>query len=846
MAVSANRSPSPISTRPNPNSRTPETNSNMRRSFSANPFARPSILTNPRSLPPATPANSPADFARRHSVGKEGGVSSRSYEEKENEKDQNLKPVKIRSPAVSKGTKNFMTPTISAASKINSSPRKKVLAERNEPVRTSISFSGGKNAFGSLNLSDLTEDIDSKSEMGLNQNMVDDSNESAITNSDHNEAVLEISSIPKASKKDSQVPLNSQKVSESLPDMKPVESNCTSAGTGCKNKLPDSSMSPIIAPLDADPSLRPYDPKTNYLSPRPRFLHYRPNPRIERLEESFLSESFSDTEVTEVTTESESLQKESEDDSSSEAINEEVEVEPLVSEPKPSNAPISTQISKETVEAKIKPRFFTRSKSVALLLVLLIACLSVSVTDSPVFDLPVYKDLSMSKFYDPSEIAEFVKASLDGFAGNFKRWSANSVCYLTQLIRNLYEVDKLVPLQFSNLTYSLEDPFVNGYLKVDNIEERWEGIHEHNELETVPEEEVEIELLEEKLEKGDPDVEDDDNSEKALEERHGIEAAHFEPDSSDTTQNQEQSDAALPITSNPQRNIGFEYQPALTAQEFRHEVEALEVNPEVVETGEILAEIDLSSSAKTAHEFRPEVEVLQANPEMVETGEIQADIDLSSGAKIEPTIAEANPESSLEMSSSFHDIQSSKVVDSLLNWSKYKVSVHNMQPMFLLALALVAATTFIYLRYKRTATTANAAAVLVDPLLMNKKTISIPEDSTGTQNISHDRPTSQIWPPDFDVVGESCPSEMSSFQKSSSHSKRGPSGTNEAQSQDRKQRKVSKRESLASSSEYSMDESYGSFTTYEKIPIKHGCGEEEIVTPVRRSSRIKNHQVTSP
>ncbi|CAL5358144.1 unnamed protein product [Camellia sinensis] len=844
MAVSANRSRSPISTRPNPNSRTPETNSNMGRSFSANPFARPSILTNPRGLPPATPANSPADFARRHSIGKEGGVSSRSCEEKENEKDQNLKPVKIRSPAVSKGTKNFMTPTISAASKINSSPRKKVLAERNEPVRTSISFSCGKNAFGSLNLSDLTEDLDSKSEMGLNQNMVDDSNESAITNSDHNEAVLEISSIPKASKKDSQVPLNSQKVSESLPDMKPVESNYTSAGTGCKNKLSDSSMSPIIAPLDADPSLRPYDPKTNYLSPRPRFLHYRPNPRIERLEESFLSESFSDTEVTEVTTESESLQKESEDDSSSEAINEEVKVEPLVSEPKPSNAPISTQISKETVEAKIKLRFFTRSKSVALLLVLLIACLSVSVTDSPVFDSPVYKDLSMSKFYDPSEIAEFVKASFDGFAGNFKQWLANSVCYLTQLIRNLYEVDKLVPLQFSNLTYSLEDPFVDGYLKVDNIKERSEGIHEHNELETVPEEEVEIELLEENLEKGDPDVEDDDNSEEALEEGHGIEAAHSEPHSSDTTQNQEQRDAALPITSNPQSNIGFEDQSALTVHEFRHEVEALEVNPEVVETGEILAEIDLSSGAKTVHEFRPEVEVLQANPEMVETGEIQADIDLSSGAKIEPTIVEANPESSLEMSSSFRDSQSSKVADSLLNWSKYKVSVHNMQPMSLLALALVAATTFIYLRCNRTATTANAAAVLVDPLSTKKKTISMPEDSTGTQNISHDRPSSQIWPPDFDVVGESCPSEMSSFQKSSSYSKRGPSGTNEAQNQDRKQREVSKRESLASSSEYSI-ESYGSFTTYEKIPIKHGCGEEEIVTPVRRSSRIKNHQVTS-
>ncbi|KAL3614290.1 hypothetical protein CASFOL_042364 [Castilleja foliolosa] len=38
--------------------------------------------------------------------------------------------------------------------------------------------------------------------------------------------------------------------------------------------------------------------------------------------------------------------------------------------------------------------------------------------------------------------------------------------------------------------------------------------------------------------------------------------------------------------------------------------------------------------------------------------------------------------------------------------------------------------------------------------------------------------------------------------------------------------------------------SYGSFTTYEKIPIKNEYGEEEIITPVRRSSRIR--KITSP
>ncbi|CAL8177004.1 unnamed protein product [Prunus armeniaca] len=61
--------------------------------------------------------------------------------------------------------------------------------------------------------------------------------------------------------------------------------------------------SPVIAPLDDDPAAHPYDPKTNYLSSRPQFLHYRPNPRIEyylskeregkRLEDNFISGSSS-------------------------------------------------------------------------------------------------------------------------------------------------------------------------------------------------------------------------------------------------------------------------------------------------------------------------------------------------------------------------------------------------------------------------------------------------------------------------------------------------------------------------------------------------------------------------
>ncbi|RYR09087.1 hypothetical protein Ahy_B05g077163 [Arachis hypogaea] len=87
----------------------------------------PSLVANPtssRSVFPNTPANSPS----------------------ENGKDQTLKPGKVRSPAAClKGSKNFISPTISASCKIIESPRKKVLIERNGPVPDSVPSAEAKN-----------------------------------------------------------------------------------------------------------------------------------------------------------------------------------------------------------------------------------------------------------------------------------------------------------------------------------------------------------------------------------------------------------------------------------------------------------------------------------------------------------------------------------------------------------------------------------------------------------------------------------------------------------------------------------------------------------------------------
>ncbi|KAK3184899.1 hypothetical protein Dsin_032185 [Dipteronia sinensis] len=79
-------------------------------------------------------------------------------------------------------------------------------------------------------------------------------------------------------------------------------------------------LGPMLAPIDANPLMPPYDPKTNYLSPMPQFLYYRPNMRIKYMlhkdSESFASKNSSDSEVIEIL--SKGSQEESEDISSEE------------------------------------------------------------------------------------------------------------------------------------------------------------------------------------------------------------------------------------------------------------------------------------------------------------------------------------------------------------------------------------------------------------------------------------------------------------------------------------------------------------------------------------------------
>ncbi|PHT30552.1 hypothetical protein CQW23_29857 [Capsicum baccatum] len=120
--------------------------------------------------------------------------------------------------------------------------------------------------------------------------------------------------------------------------------------------------------------------------------------------------------------------------------------------------------------------------------------------------------------------------------------------------------------------------------------------------------------------------------------------------------------------------------------------------------------------------------------------------------------------------------------------------------------------------------------------------VAVSSKKFATHHVVKEKYSSQNWPTEVDVSGARRPSEMRIFQISSSHSKKYPkSDDDEAQSIQKKPRKSNRRESLAAS-EFSIGSpSYGSFTTYVRIPAKHASGGEEVILPVRRSSRIRSY-----
>ncbi|XP_062082923.1 uncharacterized protein LOC133789177 [Humulus lupulus] len=793
MAVASNKSPSPISGRANPNARSSEIGNSMRRSFTGNPFSKPSIVPNPRGLNPNTPANSPSDYPRRSSVSRENITTLRDNDDKENAKVA----ARVRSPmAASKGTKNFMSPTISAASKFTPSPRKKVLEERNEPVRASLSFSEVK-----LADSEHKKESFSQSE----------------TVTDPLSFKKESGSIPK--KVTFKEPL------QCFDNVVIEEADLVNLDPTFKISPPapphpgSSSSIPIIAPLDSDPLAPPYDPKTNYLSPRPRFLRFKPNPRVELFlnnltsEGKSLEDSFSDTDIT---TEEEILsdysQKDLDDVSSNEAAKEEEEEakeELIVSEPSPIDAkeeaeteeelnvsdpsPIdipTLEEEEETVEAKgisTKPHSIWRSKLTSLLIVLSFFCLAISVSISPVTDETVFDSSTLLKQYDHGEVMAFAKARFDGLAQNFGVWYAHTVSVFFELFSNLRGAHKLGPLQYYNLTSLVEDARGDSY-EMNVFASRGRDIvtsEENVELET--------EAVDSIFEA--PEM----NIYAEYVEQVSLEADEAPPVDAHEVHQASQVEVVVEPENSAREQLSQEVQPQLSEAQDESDtsfVAESEIEPVSEDFGNESPEIVDASSPEDAKSM--EEPVNENEYDLPRVNEIPETVDAS-----------------------FQDAKSLEVT---VDGNKYDLSTVNVLGMALCAvLALIASTVFMLVKKGNN----NNSIPNVVPQYVTKKVDSTPILPERLENSFEVRHSSWTY------SGESCSSEMSSFQN---YERRKPSTNNNH-----------RRESMASSSmeDSSMGSpSYGSFTTYEKIPIKSGH-IDELITPVRRSSRLRS-QVTSP
>ncbi|KAF8681773.1 hypothetical protein HU200_045210 [Digitaria exilis] len=266
------------------------------RSPSPGPAARPCcVLRRSADSSPFRPAASPPGSPRRSSsVCRNGGGGGRasprpSGAEKEND-PRDVAPAarthKVRSSGGCGGggvAKSFMAPTFSAASKAvgpSASPRKKILGERNDPVPSSPG--------------DLAH--------GTKPSRGPPPPEAALGAPRRLRLSLDGEPAPP-------------------PAAAPVASSHAARHSfGGQEEVEDPAWK---SHQEMGSAAAPYDPKTNYLSPRPRFLRYKPNPRVEMyrqsdggcvrpLEDDFASESSREEADTATTTEDDGSEAEQE------------------------------------------------------------------------------------------------------------------------------------------------------------------------------------------------------------------------------------------------------------------------------------------------------------------------------------------------------------------------------------------------------------------------------------------------------------------------------------------------------------------------------------------------------
>ncbi|KAJ4915968.1 Uncharacterized protein Rs2_01518 [Raphanus sativus] len=826
-----------------PKQRNSETGDLMRRSFRASPFP--------------------------------GKTTRADSGDKENNKDQISDTVK----ALPKSAKNFMSPTISAASKINPSPRKKILSDKNEllsrsfdktvhhhhqpQVRSSVTFSDVVSFIGE-------EDKD-QIFIGEKKKLDEEESHDDVTVTDVDDySSFDVSPLPTS------VPYTF----------------------------------PVFESREVDPSVTPYDPKKNYLSPRPQFLHYRPNPRIEckqQLDELFSSGS-SSTDDTDSSAE-ERRHEEEEEVVSQESVGEEEavesqQVEKVASEEEAEERQhveevtcqegvVSVAVEEEEAEAiqgendeehleaveseeeaeethqVTKRSRFKTSKLLGWVLVLGVAyaLLVPSVTVTLPKNIKEGSDF-YSKFHIPPEITKSARESFEQLSEKLGMWAGSSLVYVDKLISSLLreeEEEGYGPFQFHNLTGVLEETSLSDAVfqpasgKISAAGSLVDSQDWSLEMDTKSQQEPE-----ELESSGEIDLEAvyEESANGFEQESEGGGEANSEM----VYKFDKQTEITVAIAT--EVNVGDSEEEEIGGQETddveeqrefeENDQKNLEGSHEYETRSGQNEEKMMEDSESNAHHLDAEESAAISEHQQEEGG-------IGESAETEPEEGgtEETAETGLDTSAETSDGEGNDLKEESGIGEEVSVKAQDWKEVLLSnqkKVMVLASTVMVML----------AAAAAAAFLLANKKAKpAMHEENEPTTTVPDAKEVNSEHAPVEDLIKErlstlnfqeeevnddrkreevsSFPSEMSfSFHKDKSlRSCSNRDELKEYQSGGRKSNDSG--ESMASSaSEYSIgggSVSYGSFTTYEKIQKRSGRKEEEVmVTPVRRSSRIRNHQ----
>ncbi|KAJ1294215.1 hypothetical protein BS78_01G128800 [Paspalum vaginatum] len=600
---------------------------------------------------------------------------------------------------------------------------------------------------------------------------------------------------------------------------------------------------------DAEEAAAPYDPKTNYLSPRPRFLRYKPNPRVEmyrhnaggsvrRLEDGFASESSSEeVDTTTTTTEGEVSAEDQEqttlssvpaDDSTEEETSSALAhasvagAEPaapavpgvLLSQPAPDSplARVQTPERKESARAggvltpekepaaspararpKKKKMSPLRFLLAPLALVLFMAAALVCVPPPP--GSPVMLNTSLSKVSDFLSVQELHPVEL---AARLKQWSSGSLEFVTSYLEALasYQEQEVFGPHFAaNLSAATVDMDPVGF---------YYGAAQRSPISVEEWEETQVVVLEgDTLMTAEPDVEELASFGDAEVEKP-IDYAEMEQG---TISAGEMEEAVTSAMEEANDSVGAEVE--VFSAEMAEEVSG--------SSGEGTAAIIQNSDIPSPSTPEPEQAkgMDEASSQHVQTQDSEGDDGKGDQGE-------------------HHD----KKLGSDM-WPGYLDKISNPAAIgaALAAIIVSAVLAFLYMWQKqaRVASTSNEPVEQAEQAEQAEKAESL----SGSGSSQGHAKGSQFQNPlveESERLGGSGTSQYSSSLSSGLGSRR-----RKAKGEDTSglEQRVSRRDSTGRSTS-----SYGSFTTYEKIHAKKGHKEDEAMTPVRRSSRLRN--VKSP